>query len=116
MRKTIHGLPTVKVTGGGHYVEDLREGGQAEIVFSLSGIPPFSLTYQRLEAADVYTHPKVLETHTVAGILEDSYKITTNQEGTWRVTWLQDRWCSVSIDGTGRHTSEGRARLALTEK
>ncbi|CAO1627290.1 unnamed protein product [Sympodiomycopsis kandeliae] len=116
MRKVIHPLPTAKVTGGGNYVEDLREGGQAEIKFSLSGTPPFSLTYQRLEAADIYSHPKVLETHTIAGILENEYIITTNQEGTWRVTWLQDRWCSVSIDGTGRHTSEGRARLALTEK
>lgn len=116
MRKTIHALPSVKVTGGGNYIEDLREGGQADIVFSLSGTPPFSLTYQRLEAADIYTHPKVLETHTVAGILEREHTISTSQEGTWRVTWLQDRWCSVSIDGTGRHTSEGRARLALTEK
>lgn len=116
MRKVIHPLPTAKVTGGGNYVEDLREGGQADIKFSLSGTPPFSLTYQRLEAADIYSHPKVLETHTVAGILDNEYTITTSQEGTWRVTWLQDRWCSVSIDGTGRHTSEGRARLALTEK
>lgn len=64
--KTVHALPTVKVSAGRHFVEDLREGNQAEIIFDLVGIPPFSFTYQRTETVDTHSNPKILETHTVS--------------------------------------------------
>jgi nucleoporin POM152 len=115
MRKVIHPLPSVKVRDGANFIEDLREGTQAEIVFSLRGTPPFSLTYQRLEAADFYAYPRVLEEHTISGILEDEVRFFASEEGTWKVTWLQDRYCSVSIDGKGQKTGQGRAKLAIME-
>ncbi|KAK0543720.1 hypothetical protein OC844_007560 [Tilletia horrida] len=64
LMKTIHQLPTVRVRERKHYIENLREGNQAEIVFSLTGVLPFSFTYQRTETSDDHPHPKVLETHT----------------------------------------------------
>ncbi|KAK0539992.1 hypothetical protein OC835_000875 [Tilletia horrida] len=110
--KTIHQLPTVRVREGKHYIESLREGNQAEIVFSLTGVPPFSFTYQRTETSDDHPHPKVLETHTVAGVLDTSYSIFTSQEGTWSVTFLQDRHCAVDAQGEAPRLL-GKAKLAI---
>ncbi|PWN51672.1 putative nuclear pore membrane protein [Violaceomyces palustris] len=117
MIKTIHELPSVRISEGRHYIEDLREGNQAEIVFNFSGVAPFSLTYQRTEPADTYARPKVLETHTVTGILDDKFSIWTSVEGTWSVTWLQDRWCQVSLDEhSGASTPLGKSRLSIKDE
>ncbi|KAJ1595252.1 hypothetical protein NDA11_006750 [Ustilago hordei] len=114
MVKTIHDLPTVRISEGNHFVQDLRQGNQAEIIFSLKGIPPFSFTYQRTEPVDRHAKPKVLETKTVSGILHESYSIWAAVEGTWSVTWLQDRWCQVSLDyHSGAATPLGKSRLAI---
>ncbi|KAE8230307.1 hypothetical protein CF326_g4694 [Tilletia indica] len=110
--KTIHQLPTVRVREGKHYIENLREGNQAEIVFTLTGVPPFSFTYQRTETSDDHAHPKVLETHTVAGVLDHSYSIFTSQEGTWSVTFLQDRHCAVDAQGDAPRLL-GKSKLAI---
>ncbi|KAK0547504.1 hypothetical protein OC845_004073 [Tilletia horrida] len=110
--KTIHQLPTVRVREGKHFIENLREGNRAEIVFTLTGVPPFSFTYQRTETFDDHVHPKVLETHTVAGILEHHYSIFTSQEGTWSVTFLQDRHCAVDAQGDSPRLL-GKAKLAI---
>ena len=98
MKKTIHPLPTVFVRGGTHYIEDLREGNQAEIVFTLQGQPPFSFSIQRTQAVDRVQLPTVLESHTVTDIQQSSYSLFTAEEGTWSVTWLRDRYCEVSLD------------------
>ncbi|CBQ68582.1 Nuclear pore membrane protein [Sporisorium reilianum SRZ2] len=114
MVKTIHDLPTVRISEGNHFVEDLREGNQAEIIFNFKGVPPFAFTYQRSEPVDTHARPKVLETNTVSGILEEKYSIWAAVEGTWSVTWLQDRWCQVSLDyQSGAATPLGKSRLAI---
>lgn len=114
MVKTIHDLPSVRISEGTHFVEDLREGNQAEIILHLQGVPPFSFTYQRSEPVDTHARPKVLETNTVSGILQDKYSIWAAVEGTWSVTWLQDRWCQVSLDyQSGAATPLGKSRLAI---
>lgn len=114
MVKTIHDLPTVRISEGDHFVEDLREGNQAEIIFNFKGVPPFSFTYQRSEPVDTHARPKVLETNTVSGILDEKYSIWAAVEGTWSVTWLQDRWCQVSLDyHSGAATPLGKSRLAI---
>lgn len=114
MVKTIHDLPTVRISEGNHFVEDLREGNQAEIIFNFQGVAPFSFTYQRSEPVDTHSRPKVLETNTVSGILENRYSIWAAVEGTWSVTWLQDRWCQVSLDyQSGAATPLGKSRLAI---
>ncbi len=114
MVKTIHDLPSVRISEGNHFVEDLREGNQAEIIFNFQGVPPFSFTYQRTEPVDTHARPKVLETNTVSGVLEKRYSIWAAVEGTWSVTWLQDRWCQVSLDfHSGAATPLGKSRLAI---
>lgn len=96
MRRIIHPLPRAKIMEGGSTVQDLREGAMATIFFRLEGTPPFSLTYQHLQPEDYYTHPRVLSEATVAGIMEHEYRISTHEEGTWRIVWLQDRFCQSS--------------------
>lgn len=98
MTKTIHALPSVYVKEGKHYIEDLREGNEAEIVFKLQGEPPFSFSIQRTQAITRFQKPTVLESYTVTGITEKSYHVYTAEEGTWSVTWLKDRYCEVSLE------------------
>ena len=93
----VHALPSAHVSGGRNVIESLHQGDAAEIVFRLSGEPPFAFTYQRTEAVDTHAAPRVLETHTVEGISEPTYTIRTSEEGTWSVVWMQDRWCQVSL-------------------
>lgn len=89
----------------------LNLGEQAEIVFTLIGEPPFTLTYQRTELAQYAKgrKPKVLETHTVAGVMGSEHSIFSSAEGTsvrslqevelilslgtWTVTFISDKWC-----------------------
>ncbi|UZJ56926.1 hypothetical protein CBS101457_006246 [Exobasidium rhododendri] len=97
MTKIIHALPSVHVKEGRHYIEDLREGNQAEIVFKLQGVGPFSFSIQRTQAIDRFQRPVVLESHTITDIHESSYSLFTADEGTWSVTWLRDRFCEVSL-------------------
>lgn len=97
MTKIIHALPRVHVKEGKHYVEDLREGNQAEIVFKLQGEPPFSFSIQRTQAVDRFQQPTVLEAYTVRDVKESSYHLYTAEEGTWSVTWLRDRYCEISL-------------------
>ena len=63
-------------------------GNQARIVFSLVGEPPFTFTYQRSEPPTKKgAKPgKVLETHTVSGILDHEYSIYTALEGLSAIT------------------------------
>jgi nucleoporin POM152 len=98
MTKIIHPLPSVYVKEGKHYIEDLREGNQAEIVFSLKGEPPFSFSIQRTQAIDRFQKPSILESHTITDIHKSSYSLFTAEEGTWSVTWLRDRFCEVSLE------------------
>lgn len=70
-------------------------GEQAEIVFTLIGEPPFTFTYQRSELGPHKRGktPKVLETHTVTGVMTNEYSIYSALEGTWTVTFISDKWC-----------------------
>jgi nucleoporin POM152 len=58
-------------------------GDQAEILFTLSGEPPFTFTYQRSELQSKKTNkpPKILETHTVTGVTTKEYSIYSSLEG-----------------------------------
>jgi len=93
IRINIRQLPSARVSHGKNVVEDVREGDQAEIVFTLIGEPPFTFTYQR---ASLETHKgshKILETHTVSGVMTHEYSIFSALEGTWTVTFISDKYC-----------------------
>lgn len=95
LQMTIHPLPSALVGHGKRIYQDIHEGDQAEIVFTLIGEPPFTFTYQRSEPSPKKgSKPgKVLETHTVSGVTTHEYSITSAVEGTWTVTSISDRYC-----------------------
>lgn len=100
VRLKVHEIPSAQVHHGSRFEENIREGKgtpiltqafwltdlpgeQAEIVFTLIGEPPFTFTYQRTELAQYAKgrKPKVLETHTVAGVMTPEYSIYSSAEG-----------------------------------
>ncbi|KAI0001714.1 hypothetical protein BJV77DRAFT_1075828 [Russula vinacea] len=91
----VHPLPSAQVGQGNRIFQDIHEGDQAEIKFTLIGEPPFTFTYQRSELSTKKgRNPgKVLETHTVSGITTTEYSIFSALEGVWTVTSIADRYC-----------------------
>lgn len=90
----------------------LNPGTQSEINFALKGVPPFSFTFQRTEPADRHANPKVLETRTVTGVQANKWSTFASEEGTWSVTWLQDRYCAVSLlTGASGRSDAGPQKL-----
>ncbi|PFH49818.1 hypothetical protein AMATHDRAFT_146737 [Amanita thiersii Skay4041] len=105
----IHPLPSAQVGHGKRVYQDIHEGDQAEIVFTLIGEPPFTFTYQRSEASPKKGGKpgKVLETHTVSRVTTHEYSIFSALEGTWTVTSISDKYCryppAVPDGGVGKH-------------
>ncbi|KAJ7727833.1 hypothetical protein DFH07DRAFT_970045 [Mycena maculata] len=95
LRMTVHPLPSAQVGHGKRIYQDIHEGDQAEIAFTLVGVPPFTFTYQRAEPSPKKGGKpgKVLETHTVSRINTHEYSIFSAMEGTWTVTSISDRYC-----------------------
>ncbi|KAJ7786467.1 hypothetical protein B0H16DRAFT_1657755 [Mycena metata] len=95
LRLTVHPLPAAQVGHGKRIYQDIHEGDQAEIVFTLIGEPPFTFTYQRAELSPKKGGKpgKVLETHTVSRVNNHEYSIFSAMEGTWTVTSITDRYC-----------------------
>ncbi|TFK36998.1 hypothetical protein BDQ12DRAFT_234110 [Crucibulum laeve] len=91
----VHDLPSAQVGRGKRIFQDIHEGDQAEIVFTLIGEPPFTFTYQRSEPSPKKGGKpgKVLETHTVSRVMTNEYSIFSALEGTWAVTSISDRYC-----------------------
>ncbi|KAJ8084484.1 hypothetical protein PM082_003254 [Marasmius tenuissimus] len=94
LRFNVHPLPSAQVGHGKRIYQDIHEGDQAEIVFTLKGEPPFTFTYQRAELSSRSgKQGKVLETHTASRIFSNEYSIFSALEGTWTVTSISDRYC-----------------------
>nr|GAT58990.1 predicted protein [Mycena chlorophos] len=95
LHTTVYPLPSAQVGHGKRIYQDIHEGDQAEIVFTLIGEPPFSFTYQRAEVSPKKGGKpgKVLETHTVSRIWQKEYSIFSALEGTWTVTSISDAHC-----------------------
>ncbi|KAG6893764.1 hypothetical protein C0993_000344, partial [Termitomyces sp. T159_Od127] len=74
---TVHPLPSAQVGHGKRIYQDIHEGDQAEIVFTLIGEPPFTFTYQRSEPSTKKGGKpgKVLETHTVSRVMTNGYSV-----------------------------------------
>lgn len=110
LHKTIHALPSVKMSQGRESVVDIHEGGEAEILLEFTGEPPFEFTYTRAETARGGKKGRVLETKTDR---TDDFKVRlkASEEGTYEVISIRDRWCGVSKAGAG----DGRSERLLTE-
>ena len=105
LRYTVHALPSAQVGHGKRIVQDIHEGDQAEIIFTLIGEPPFTFTYQRAELSPRKgAQGKVLETHTVSGVTTKEYSIFSALEGRFEGIFPQVSHLIVNgfIQGHGR--------------
>ncbi|ORY60892.1 uncharacterized protein BCR38DRAFT_442817 [Pseudomassariella vexata] len=93
--KTIHPLPSVRISRGKVIQVDIHEGSEVEILFEFWGTPPFDFTYTRSTNARKGQKSVVLETkHDVS--YEHSKIIVANLEGTYEVVAIKDKFCAFS--------------------
>ncbi|KAF7320467.1 hypothetical protein MKEN_00831600 [Mycena kentingensis (nom. inval.)] len=110
LRTTVYPLPSAQVGNGKRVYQDIHEGDQAEIVFTLIGEPPFTFTYQRAEPSlkKGGKPGKVLETHTVSRVNTYEYSIFSALEGTWTVTSIIDARCQYPAIQSGSSVDKQR--------
>lgn len=93
--KTIHQMPSVRISKGKQTSVDIHEGGEAELLFEFWGTPPFEFTYTRSTNAKKGHKSQVIETrHDVS--YEFSKSILSSQEGTYEVVAIKDKYCAFS--------------------
>lgn len=98
--KTIHGMPSVRVSKGQDSYIDIHEGGQAEILFEFGGVPPFEFTYTR--SANTERGGKkpgaVLDMRSEVSEGREM-RIWASEEGTYEVVAIKDAHCAYSKPG-----------------
>ena len=97
--KTIHGMPTVRLSGGRDAVLDIRAGGVADLLFEFGGDPPFKFTYTRSANARKGRRAEVLETRTEE-TSERSVRVGATEEGTYEVVSISDAHCTFTKPGS----------------
>ncbi|OTA96003.1 hypothetical protein M434DRAFT_161378 [Hypoxylon sp. CO27-5] len=98
LSKTIHPMPSVKISKGRVIQVDIHEGSEVEILFEFWGTPPFEFTYTRSTNARKGQKSQVLETrHDIS--YEHSKVITASLEGTYEVVAIKDAHCAFSTLG-----------------
>ncbi|KAI1105423.1 hypothetical protein F4804DRAFT_304347 [Jackrogersella minutella] len=98
LSKTIHPMPSVKISKGRIIQVDIHEGSEVEILFEFWGTPPFEFTYTRSTNARKGQKSQVLETrHDIS--YEHSKVITASLEGTYEVVAIKDHNCAFSMMG-----------------
>ncbi|KAI1135456.1 hypothetical protein F5Y05DRAFT_171852 [Hypoxylon sp. FL0543] len=99
LSKTIHPMPSVKISKGRVIQVDIHEGSEVEILFEFWGTPPFEFTYTRSTNARRGQKSQVLETrHDIS--YEHSKVITASLEGTYEVVAIKDAHCAFSTIGS----------------
>ncbi|KAL2862913.1 putative nuclear envelope pore membrane protein [Aspergillus lucknowensis] len=93
--KTIHQMPSVRISNGQISIVDIHEGGEAELEFTFWGTPPFEFTYIRSTNARKGKKPEILDIkHDIS--YEHQKIIKTSDEGTYEVVAIKDQYCSFS--------------------
>jgi len=79
---------------------DIHEGGGTDLEFSFTGTAPFEFTYTRSTNAGRGKKSKVLEIRTEVS-QEETMRIPVQEEGTYEVVSIKDRWCGFArqVDG-----------------
>jgi nucleoporin POM152 len=98
IRRTIHEVPSVRISEGTSVVKGIPEGDQAEINFRFYGTPPFTFTYTRSALAKKGQKPRILESHSRTAD-DFTYSMWASQEGTYEVTSIEDKYCSYPANG-----------------
>ncbi|KAF2738232.1 hypothetical protein EJ04DRAFT_486490 [Polyplosphaeria fusca] len=108
--KEIHPIPSVRLSGGQVSEVDIHEGGNTDLEFQFWGTPPFEFTYTRSTNAYRGRKSKVLEIRTeVSHDLHMS--IPVQEEGTYEVVSIKDRWCSFAKQVEGVEGKAGQKLL-----
>ncbi|KAK2794976.1 hypothetical protein FQN52_006855 [Onygenales sp. PD_12] len=106
--KTIHEMPSVRVSRGSVSVVEIHEGGEADIVFEFWGSPPFEFTYTRSSIDRKGKKSQILDTkHDIS--YEHTKTIRTSDEGSYEVVAIKDKYCSFSTQNSAG-SSSGRKR------
>ncbi|RDW87197.1 putative nuclear envelope pore membrane protein [Aspergillus mulundensis] len=93
--KTIHQMPSVRISNGQISIVDIHEGGEAELEFEFWGTPPFEFTYIRSTNARKGKKAEILDIkHDIS--YEHQKIIKTSDEGTYEVVAIKDKYCSFS--------------------
>ncbi|RAH53856.1 nuclear envelope pore membrane protein [Aspergillus piperis CBS 112811] len=107
--KTIHEMPSVRISKGQVSVVDIHEGGEAELQFEFWGTPPFEFTYIRSSNTRRGRKPEILDIkHDIS--YEHTKSIKTSDEGTYEVVAIKDKYCSFSSQESIEKTEKPMAR------
>ncbi|EMD00253.1 hypothetical protein BAUCODRAFT_84004 [Baudoinia panamericana UAMH 10762] len=112
--RRIHGMPSVRVSGGRESYVDIHEGSETEILFTFGGVPPFEFTYTRSSNTEKGGKKRgvVLDMrHEVSE--EYSMRIKAGEEGTYEVVAIKDRYCAYAKPGINLQWKEGQKRLGF---
>lgn len=110
--KNIHPIPTVRLSGGQVSQVDIHEGTGADLEFTFSGTPPFEFTYTRSTNEMKGRRSKVLEVRTE--ISHEHYmSIPVQEEGTYEVISIKDKWCGFSRQPEGVEVKKGGGQKLL---
>ncbi|KAL8780259.1 MAG: hypothetical protein Q9203_000291 [Teloschistes exilis] len=100
--KTIHEMPSVRVSKGRTASVDIHEGGEAKILFEFGGTPPFEFSYTRSSNPPKGKKPQILETKSDVSY-EHTKTVLASDEGIYEVVAIKDRFCAFStqkVSGT----------------
>jgi nucleoporin POM152 len=108
--KMIHPIPSVRLSGGQVSEIDIHEGGGTDLEFDFQGTPPFEFTYTRSTNAGKGRKSKVLEVRTERseGL---KLRVPVQEEGTYEVVSIKDRWCGFAKDGLEGVGKKGQKML-----
>jgi nucleoporin POM152 len=110
LTKEIHPIPSVRLSGGQVSSIDIHEGGATDLEFQFWGTPPFEFTYTRSTNAHKGRKSKVLEIRTEISH-EHHLSIPVQEEGTYEVVSIKDRWCSFAKQVEGVGSGKGQKLL-----
>lgn len=94
MKTIVKPLPKAMIDSGLDLIDDIREGDESAFTVEFEGEPPFSFTYTRSKHGgqeEVFT---VSDIQTTKVVHINQWSVATSQEGTFRVTSIQDQHCS----------------------
>jgi nucleoporin POM152 len=114
LKKTIHPNPGVKVDEGREVYADIHEGGESEVVFHMTGTPPFEITYTRSELSKRGQVGRVLETKTIR-TNEMVHRKMENQGGSIEPLSIRDKWCLTTKESDGKTKKGQKAQKLLTQ-
>lgn len=110
LTKVIHPIPSVRLSGGQITEIDIHEGGNSDLEFQFWGTPPFEFTYTRSTNAAKGKKSKVLDIRTETSH-EHTMKIVVQEEGTYEVVSIKDKWCSFARPIEGIDGKSGQKML-----